>query len=160
MTAPVSRRSFLAGVSAIALAASTPAAAAIGPATAVGTAPISGKSFVVGTPGEFDAANYIADTARDAFLAWADDRGVDLEELVDVDDHLCVDEYVTHVPEWDGRTADEIMPADWLRAGFGYLCNRCGNESTSDDARAIMEFVVCHDCMTPDEYARFYQARR
>ncbi len=150
----MNRREFLAGTSAVALAAAMPVMAAPG---FVGLDLARGPDLVawaVGTQGEYDWAWHLAPDERTARLAWVadfvgDDRcesGGDPKDDCDCD--VCCNfrsADAQRIPEWDGK---KVKPPDWLAVGMGHLCSRCGHETSREDGgHAVADEVVCEDCM-------------
>ena len=119
----LSRRQFLLGVSMAAVTAAIPVTAAQ-PVFDLATKS-DVLAFAVGTPGAFDGDAIFASSPEEALRIWWEEWRPD--------DTLPRDpeQYVTRVPEWDAikRT---VSPADWCRAGFGFICERCGDEEHGD----------------------------
>ncbi|TIL30006.1 hypothetical protein [Mesorhizobium sp.] len=99
--------------------------------------------FAVGTPGEYDWISVAAKSAEEAWSRWCDHRGyAGCERIFNP-------EFVTRVAQWDGKHPDTICPADWLRAGLGHCCERCGYETHCESgARIVAGEVVCEECIT------------
>ncbi|MER9710204.1 hypothetical protein NKJ13_08035 [Mesorhizobium sp. M0174] len=145
--AGVSRRTVLVGAVAAAAAAMLPTVGAEEAPRFIGIdlgAQPDVLGFAVGTPGEYDWISVTAKSAEEAWAQWCDHQGYGLaEERV-----FCAD-YVTRVPQWDGKDPDSIRPADWLKANLGHCCERCGYETHPESgARIIAGDVVCEECMT------------
>lgn len=140
----ISRRTFLATASAAAIAPVLPVIAP--PAVTIGVDLASGPdylAFAVGTPGEFDWQPIFARSAEEAFKIYRQEHGYDDEG----DPRPFCADYVERIPAWDGKPA--IKPADWLNAGMGHCCDRCGYETFADDgACAIGDEAVCEQCLT------------
>lgn len=154
----MNRRSFLISSSAAALATALPLPALPAPVH-VGVDLATGPdllAFTVGTPGEFDWQVVFAGSAKEALIKgmphvferfnretqrWE----MPPDNVIDVDGY---DEHFQRVPQWDGRDPDAITPADWLRIGFGYSCDRCGDPATTDSGLAIGEVIICEWCTT------------
>lgn len=143
----LTRRTVLRGVAAAAVAPSV----SLVPAAAMPTAAEPLLAFVVGTPGEYDGACVFARTAREAFEQWSSDQGT-LEddgscERCDSDKCMCDHTYYAkRMKRWD--TLDrEPEPVDWMKAGMGYMCERCDNEQGFGDGYEVDGKAVCVDCM-------------
>lgn len=50
------------------------------------------------------------------------------------------------MPAWDSKQC--VTNGDWIRAGMGTHCTRCGYETTQDGGYAIGDDAICEDCMT------------
>jgi len=126
---------------------------------------------MVGTPGKHDGAHIMARSLKEAFQIWGEERGTmcgtdECErcyERGDEPNKPCTCDpnyYAKRFPKWD-NLGHEATPADWLTAGFGYICDRCGNEDGFGDGHVINGDAVCVDCMEladwkiadPDYYA-------
>lgn len=58
-------------------------------------------------------------------------------------------EWVTRMPEWDGRSPDSVSPADWLNVNLGHSCERCGSEThRNTGGRVVAGDVVCEECLS------------
>lgn len=137
----MNRREFLAATAAIVATPVLPALPAAA-ASAAGADASGLMAFTVGTPGEFDWQWIVARSPQEAFREWLAERCLDDEDAPEFDP-----EYVTRVPDWDGRT--NVTAGDWLRAGLGHCCSRCGYETDADQgARAVGPDAVCEDCLT------------
>ena len=128
----MNRRELLVGAAAVAVTAKIPAATAA--AKTVNVTP----SWVVGTPGEFNWQHIVAKTAEQAeriFRAENECEG-------------CTQEVVAErKPIWDGK--DNLTSGDWLRAGMGTRCSRCGYETfPEENGHAVGDEAVCEECMT------------
>lgn len=143
----LTRRTILQGVTAAAIAPSMSIVPSVG-------APVAAEpllAFVVGTPGDFDGACVFARTAREAFEQWSLDQGT-LEddgscERCDSDKCTCDHTYyATRMERWDNLGHDPT-PADWMKAGMGYMCERCDNEQGFGDGYEIDGKAICVDCM-------------
>ncbi|MCV9964750.1 hypothetical protein OIU34_22930 [Pararhizobium sp. BT-229] len=151
MNVRLSRRSFLgsfAGLAALPLAASAKAAslASAPAADIIASAPPLTPMWAAGTPGEFDWQPFSANSAEEAFSKWCDHVGYTAENRP-----VFSSAAVQRVKAWDGRTPDQISPADWIRGGLGHGCERCQSEVMADCATVIEGEVVCHECMTYGE---------
>lgn len=152
----LTRRTVLQGVAA---AAAQPAVSLI-PAAAA--APVASPlvAFVVGTPGEYDGACVFATSAREAFRQWSHDQGT-LDEDEDgnevcerCDGSPCTCDhayYAKRMKPWD-NLKDDPTPADWMKAGMGYICDRCHNEQGFGDGYEVNGDAVCVDCMALADY--------
>ena len=154
------RRELLKGVAAVASATLVP------PLSAVVAAPVAPPAekllaFMVGTPGEHDGAHIWARDLKEAFQIWGEQQGHtagtdECEQCYDPEnpDEGCTCDptyYAKRFPRWDNLD-HEATPADWLRAGQGYLCDRCGNEEGFGDGYVINGDAVCIDCMTLEDW--------
>ncbi|MDW9481266.1 hypothetical protein GOB57_21715 [Sinorhizobium meliloti] len=151
MNIRLSRRSFLGsfvGLSALPLATSVKAAplASAAAADIIGSAPPLSPMWAAGTPGEFDWRPISADNAEEAFARWCDHQGIPAAARP-----LFSTETVRRVPSWDGRSPEQVRPADWIKNGLGHTCERCDSEAMADTATVIEGEVVCHECMTYGE---------
>lgn len=104
-------------------------------------------AFIVGTPGEFDWHVVFARTAQEAYAqrfgdieGASDEGGSDDAPPVEFDE-----ECVSRVPRWDHRDPQTITNVDWVKAGFGTYCSRCGDEQL--ESHIIGDEVVCEYCM-------------
>lgn len=112
-------------------------------------------AWIAGSPGEFDWLHVVGLTERDARIAWACEQcGEDECENGTADGGSCDCEFcgyfhgaeVIRMKAWDGR---EPTPGDWLRAGLGHSCSRCGYETFLEaGGYAVGSEAVCEDCMT------------
>lgn len=154
----MNRRTFLISSSAAALAATLPLPALPAP-TQVGVDVASGPdllAFTVGTPGEFDWQVVFARSAREALLKGMPEvfRRYNRETHrweMPPDAEIDVDGYEDHferVSAWDNRDPASITPADWLRIGFGYSCDRCGEPACQDSGLILGDVIICEDCTT------------
>lgn len=138
----MNRREFLAASAAAAIAPALPALLteqAVGVDLAVGQ---DLTAFTVGTPGEFDWQWIVARSPQEAFREWLAERCLDDEDAPEFDP-----DFVNRVPAWDGKT--DVSDGDWLRAGLGHCCSRCGYEAYADNGgRAVGPDAVCEDCLT------------
>ncbi|MEJ6845132.1 hypothetical protein V3589_02765 [Sinorhizobium fredii] len=146
-TFALSRRAFLSGVAAAAVVpalsvVSVPAA----PAAAATAVPEIMPMFACGTPDAFDWQAFAAHTPEDAFRQWLDHQGIyDAEERA----YLSAHDRVLRVAKWDGRRPEELKPVDWIKAGLGAHCDRCGEETFGEyGAMAVGNEVVCEECLT------------
>lgn len=118
-------------------------------------------AWVVGTPGEFNWQFVRAPSEHEAKLEWLSEDScemvceevdsADLEKLPeDCDCEFCSryhDIGADRTPTFDGHPT--LSPADWLNAGIGHLCCRCGYETCRDGGgRAVGNDAVCEDCLT------------
>lgn len=153
----MNRRELLLGATAAAVAAALPGSNVIPfPPPAIDIA-ISDTtvSWVVGTDGEFNWHFIRATNANEAIADWvAEQCGMDACEFDDQSGE-CDCEYcttfnqadATRMKRWDDRThKNEPTPADWLRAGLGYVC-QCGEQTSIDyGAKIVNEVVMCEEC--------------
>ncbi|KRE00092.1 hypothetical protein ASE63_08295 [Bosea sp. Root381] len=142
-----------AAVTSVAAAIPKPVAAAIS-----GEAPARLPAWVVGTPGEYNWEIIRARTESRAIKLWtADNCQHDYEEDEDGNPEspcecmACAWEVgASRVPEFDEITRP--TPGDWMRAGLGHTCSRCGDETDPQNSgHAIGDEAVCDDCLTPEE---------
>lgn len=102
-------------------------------------------SFAVGTPGEYDWQAIKAASPEEAFIEWAYEHWGDEEITYDP-------EFVKRVPEWDDL--ETVEPVDWVSAGFGHYCTRCGYETDRDSGgRIVGREVICEECLTTSDRA-------
>lgn len=151
MSIRLSRRSFLGsfvGLVALPLATSVKAAplASAAAADIIASAPPLSPMWAAGTPGEFDWQPVSANTAEEAFAKWCDHQGIPAATRPPFSA-----EAVRRVPSWDGRSPEQVRPADWIKNGLGHSCERCDSEVMADTATVIEGEVVCHECMTYGE---------
>lgn len=152
------RRDLLKGAAAVATVSAIPSL----PAVAVSLSPAAPASeplvaFMVGTPGEHDGAHIWARNLKEAFQIWGEQQGTmcgsdECERCFDrgEPERPCTCDptyYAKRYPKWDNLD-HEATPADWLKAGCGYMCDRCGNEEGFEDGYVIDGDAVCVDCMT------------
>lgn len=136
------RRQFLASTSSACLTAVLPfpAATLAAPAAEV-VAPSVTPMWAIGTAGNYDWQAIAAETAEDALRIYAEANG-----WVEEDGSISKSLDVARCKAWDG--IETPTGGDWLRAGMGYLCARCGNETCSDMGHAVGDDAICEDCMT------------
>ena len=105
--------------------------------------------FAVGTEGEFDWKAVLAPDLRTAKIEWLEGWG--LADDIYLEDHL--DRLSHTVPSnWQSMT-QEPEPHDWIHAGMGYHCSRCGYETCADfGALVVGKEVVCEDCAKLPDY--------
>lgn len=118
-------------------------------------------AWVVGTPGDFDGQIIRAATEEDAIAEWLDDMWIQCEcgdvldsgEVIGPEDcYRC-----THSVEAERSTyfddIDNPKAGDWLRAGMGAHCSRCGEETCDEwNGHAIGDEAVCEDCMALEDW--------
>lgn len=146
----ISRREALLGTAAVIASAALPSV----PATAA-PAPEIIPAWVVGTPCEGDWQHIIARTKREALRKFVCDGGYDdfedeCKHAVHQDDCDCcealADFDAKRIARWDGLQS--TTNADWLRAGMGTVCSRCGYEVfVEEGGHAVGDEAVCSDCM-------------
>lgn len=116
------------------------------------------------------SATVIAETADDAHAQMIYEHfDVDLaddcprrmhgnDDECTAEDCNCQDSGISNVkrePRLDAAAArGDITIEDYYRAGWGYQCARCGDESSEGDWRPIDGMAVCHECTTVDEWRR------
>ena len=146
----ISRRTIIRGTVALAMAPLIPALPGLP------MPPL--KAFIVGTAGDYNWRHYLAATAEQARRYWAEEEVGECEETPpdqpDCECETCSTFLSTEaqaVPEWD--TIDHFPSAgDWVRAGIGHICDRCGYEGHPNNGMiAIGDDAVCEDCQTPAE---------
>ena len=141
------RREFLASAGAAAI---LPVAPSIGVPVTVGV-DLSSKPSVtmwaVGTWGEYDWQPVAAESEDDAIRTVASWDGMICPETGKLEKAYDA----TRCEAWD-NLKHHPTPADWLRAGMGHICDRCGYETASDDGEPIGDIAVCHSCMTVDDW--------
>ncbi|TCN30294.1 hypothetical protein [Sinorhizobium americanum] len=143
-TLALSRRAFLSGVAAVAIVPALPSIAAPAAAPAAVAAAEVLPTFVCGTPDAFNWRPYAARTAEEAIGQWLDEQG-----LYDPEERADADVQAERVSQWDGRSEADIKAADWIKAGLGHCCSRCGGETCADDgAEAVGDEAVCDYCLT------------
>jgi hypothetical protein len=158
------RRELLKGAVAVVASAVVAPPLAIISAASESVAPTAADpllAFMVGTPGEHDGMHVMARSLEDAFKIWGENQyhlaGTDeCEQCFDKEhpDRGCTCDptyYAKRFPKWD-NLGHEATPADWLRAGHGYICDRCGNEGGFGDGYVVEGDAVCIDCMTLDDW--------
>lgn len=123
-------------------------------------APAKKVAWVVGTPGEYNWEVIRAKTKVEAIRLWNADN---CEHEYEVDENgkpdrpceciACAWEInASRVPEFDKIARP--TPGDWLRAGIGHTCSRCGYETDPQNTgNAIGDEAVCEDCLTTAESA-------
>ena len=154
----ISRRTFLAGTSAVAVAPLLPAHPVAEAAPVVVKLPRT-TIWVGGHLGEFDWQPFHAATKKDALRqimrhhGYGDDD--DIEAALSLpDDELAknlsaCELHFERAEKMDGLEPDEIKAHHWIRSGLGACCNRCSYECSAEDgARAIGDECVCQDCLT------------
>ncbi|MGH0229594.1 hypothetical protein NKZ03_26250 [Sinorhizobium meliloti] len=148
----ISRRTLLVSASAAAIVPALPKIALPAPITAVEAVKPATTIWVGGHNGEFDWQPINAETRQEAMreliASWEGipDGEVTEEDLARHD--LCLE----RADSMDGLQVDEIKPYDWVNAGLGACCDRCGGECFAPDgARAINGQAICEECLTiPD----------
>lgn len=179
MASEISRRAMLALTGSVAVTAVMPST--LVKASVEATVPSATKlSWLVGTPGEFDYQHIVAKTAEEARLRWVNDRvggnGCDVEDEIKAAGGLeayladggeppaeyCDCEWCNafhgceadRISAWDGRPEGTPTHGDWLRAGLGSICDRCGYECSESEGTGfpIGDKAVCEECMTIPEW--------
>jgi hypothetical protein len=156
----LSRRMFLASSSAIAAAHLLPTLPASADQAATAAKPAT-KIWVGGHDGEFDWQPFNANTREEAirqlFNSWEGVPPGDITEDILAEHGLCLQRAET----MDGLQVDEIKGHNWIDAGLGCCCDRCGSECFAPDgARSINGEAICEECLTiadlldSDEYDR------
>lgn len=143
----MNRREFLTTVSAATLAPALPAV--VQPAVIsvdLAKSP-SVTMWAVGTWGEYDWQPVAAETEEEAIRLVADWDGMICPETGELEKSYDA----TRCKEWDDLPHDPT-PGDWLRAGMGHTCDRCGFETASDDGQAVGDKAICNDCMTIEDW--------
>jgi hypothetical protein len=140
----------------LALGAAAAVAAAIPAQAAAPVSQAATPAWIVGTPGEYNWQAIFAKTEEEAIRLWVEEEtgleGCERGEASDdCDCEFCCSLYsdldAERVKEFDGKT--DITPGDWLSAGKGHICSRCGYETSRDEGgKAIGKEAVCSDCMT------------
>lgn len=140
----ITRRALLTSAAAVAASTVLPPIAAMPAPAAIGVDMAASSdlvAFAVGTPGEFDWISVFARTPEEAWQEWVHQHWFEDEEAA------FNPEFVNRVAAWDGLSV--VKPADWFRAGFGHVCDRCGYETHEEEgARAIGDEAVCEQCLT------------
>lgn len=157
----LSRRAFLSGAAAVAIAPAIPSLPGAGTtvaAPAVAPAPLT-TIWVGGHAGEFDWHPFNAKTKKDALRELMYHHSFGNEEEIEAMMGLTEKELekelrhsdlrLERVAKMDGLQTDEIESHHWIRAGLGASCDRCGDECYADGgARAIGANAVCEECLT------------
>lgn len=174
MTNGINRRTMLAltGSAAVAVALpSAPLGAVPAPSQSL---PL--PAWAVGTPGETDWMHIVARSADDARRAWVSEKvgGSGCEVAEEIADAGGLEAYLAdggeppsdpcecewcaslayaeaeRIKTWDGKPEGSASNADWLNAGMGSNCSRCGYECSSREGtgHAVVCDAVCGDCMT------------
>jgi hypothetical protein len=117
----------------------------------------------VGRPGEYDWQAVRAATQQDAILEYLAEYGPgptceaikDGEPASDdCDCCVCITGRqldVDRIPAFDGKPLNAITSADWITAGLGAICSRCGYEtSEAESGEAISDQAVCWHCVTAE----------
>lgn len=166
----MTRRFLLAAATVTGAAAALPAL----PALAVEAAPAAPPlpAWVVGTPDCFDWQIVRANTADEALREIALCNSGSQLACAGCEDEYC--DFCSTLQRLDTmRTPhmDDIekpTPADWLRAGLGHTCGRCGYETFAEEgAHPVGDEAVCEDCMEladwqiadPERYAEMLADR-
>jgi hypothetical protein len=142
----LSRRAFLAGISATAVAVAMPLPSMAIAAESAPTVVPNLLAFAAGSEGEFNWQPFFAATEAEAKEMVRHHFGWDGE---DDPDYFPFE--FQRVPKWDHRGGEEaVTPADWFRAGMGHICDRCDAEIYSGDGESTImgEVVVCNECLT------------
>lgn len=167
-TNELSRRDFLGSAAAVALVVAAPPALGAAPIAT----PIKTPMWAVGTPGDFNWQPIAARDRDAAIRIWAKANGYTQGEyeciatVAEQDVSPCptsgpcarcgcedvaaaaVDLDAERVQAWDALDG-EPEAGDWIDAGLGAICSRCGIECFGDDgAHAINRKAVCEECMT------------
>ena len=150
----------------LAAAAVTSASAALPSLPAIAAAPVAEApkllSFIAGTEGEYDWRHIRAETPEQAAQRWLDEMGyweceapetgIPREEC---ECHSCgkaQSVQTERVAAFDNVA--HPTGGDWLRAGYGYLCDRCSYEVDGfNGGHAIGDLAICDDCLTAEERA-------
>lgn len=147
------------------------AIALTGAAAVVATAPLPAVSatltsgtpalpaWAVGTPGDWNWQHIRAESEGAAIRAWvSDEYGISPcergETCGDGCDYCEIADSIQaeRLPRWDGLDRPPNN-GDWLDAGMGAYCNRCGYETDPDcGGRNVNGDAVCEDCMTIEDW--------
>jgi hypothetical protein len=165
----MTRRFLLAAAAVTTAAAAIPAVPALAAEVAAPAAAPPLPAWVVGTPGEYNWEIVRASTSEKAIELWcADNCQHDYEE----DEHgnpASPCECVACAWETRASRADQFddiakpTPGDWMRAGLGYTCSRCSEETDPQNTgHAVGDEAVCEGCMKlvdwqvadPERYAQ------
>ncbi len=148
----LNRRTFLTSAAALALAPALPARLLAAPTAAVeAVAPLT-TIWVGGHNGEFDWQPINAETReqamRELIASWQGTTQGDITDETLAEFDLCLE----RASSMDGLQVDQIKSYDWVHAGFGASCDRCGSECFAEGgARAINGEAICEECLTiPD----------
>lgn len=144
----------------MAASAKLPALAAIEPAPLVFPPAPRILSWIVGTDGDYNWRHIRAETLEKAISIWRDEEGCgSICEAIEEGDtepcdtcSFCINSGANgwRVAEFDA--IEDPTPGDWLRAGYGYTCSRCGDETDpQNDGHAIGDEAVCDYCLTDEE---------
>lgn len=163
------RRDFLAGASAVAAASVLPlpmSATVVAPSAAPVAPPMLAWAFDI-SHGDY-RSTVIAPTKAEAHAAMINEyfecdldercprRVHDSEDECTMEDCGCTDSGMSSVerePSLDAAAArGSIEIDDYHRAGWGYVCDRCGGEPVGGDWEVVDGVPVCNDCMTLDEW--------
>ncbi len=139
----MNRRELLLGSTALIISANIPAIEILAKPEVI-------PAWGVGTPGEFNWQHIIARTSEIAELIFRKEN-VEFECEEDAPCGECygctLEVIAERKPVWDGIV--NPTPADWLRAGFGTYCSRCGYEAyPENDSHPVVDEAVCEECMT------------
>ena len=153
----LSRRDLIASAAAALAVSALPAAAEVIAAPASEVVP----AWVVGTPGEFDWQHVTGRTAEEAIHNFMCETigGTGCEEEDIAPETGCECEWCSTIggleaerkPAWDGIA--KTTPADWLRAGLGTICCRCGYETFPEEGgHPVSDKAICEECMTTADW--------
>lgn len=156
----ISRRTFLAGTSAVAVAPLLPALPVAEAAPIVAELPKT-TIWVGGHYGEFDWHPFHAKDRPDAlrqllhYHGWNEEeigRALTLPEEKLAKELSSAEIDVARAEVMDGLQVDEIKAHHWIRAGMGACCSRCSYEcDVESGARAVGEEAVCEECLTLED---------
>lgn len=113
-------------------------------------------AWVVGSPGEYNWQFVRGATEAEAKLEWVQlhcgfDKCEEGNADADCDCEFCFnyrDLDTERLKAWDNRPG-EPSSGDWIRAGLGSFCSRCGEECHPDDgSKGVNDEAVCSECMT------------
>lgn len=148
----LTRRLVLAAAAATAASAAIPAGAAI-VAPAPAATPLL-PAWIVGTEGEFDYQMVRAATQAEALAIRVTEVSGHKTCTCDtgeagVCDYCYYDGHFDAIRVEDFDTLAEPTGGDWIRAGYGYHCSRCGYETFPETGGiALGDEAICEECMT------------
>lgn len=140
----MNRREFLKSTVAAAAVMALPAPLLSSPAA---VAPATTPMWAVGTPGVYNYAPIAANTMEEAIKFFLEEN----DHLYEADGSVGCELEAVRVKSWDNIGWPKN--ADWLRAGMGTHCDRCGYETSYDQCgHDIADEAICEECMTIDDW--------
>lgn len=159
----LTRRSLLLGATALAGTTALPPVALADEAATAAAPEIASRlpAWIVGPADDSVRKVVRAATEKAAIAGWFDRNGIVCECGTTMPDGETVGpDECERCSYWlDAQRAEEFdaidhpTPGDWLRAGHGAACSRCGDETFCEwNGHAIGDEAVCECCMTLEDW--------